>query len=153
MRTGIHIAARATTSRISEFDSHSVMNVPVPRLRNSGGAPPPGFSSISNATPPQIKPVVSVTMTSGTRETMTISPFTAPIAAPAIKTAIARNSASPKLAFLIVLAASTFATAMTDPIDRSMPPEMTTTACAAAAKANGNAAIATDCESNESNFG
>ena len=52
-----------------------------------------------------------------------------------------------------MLAASTFATAMTDPIDRSIPPEITTTACAAAAQANGNAAIATDCASNESNAG
>ena len=42
---------------------------------------------------------------------------------------------------------------MTDPIDRSIPPEITTTACAAAAQANGNAAIATDCASNELNAG
>ena len=79
--------------------------------------------------------------------------MTAPIAAPAIRIATASKSASPKLASFIVLAASTFATAMTDPIDRSIPPEITTTACAAAAQANGNAAIATDCASNESNAG
>src|ERR1700735_3140481 len=42
---------------------------------------------------------------------------------------------------------------MTDPIDRSIPPEITTTARAAAAHANGNAAIARDCASNESNRG
>ena len=117
------------------------------------GAPPPGFSRISSATPPQMKPVVSVTMTSGTRETTTRSPLIAPIAAPAARIATASKSASPKLASFIVLAASTFATAMTDPIERSIPPEITTTACAAAAQASGNAAIATDCASNELNVG
>ena len=140
-------------SKTRELDSHSVMSVPVPRLRNSGGAPPPGLSSIKSATPPQMKPVVSVTMTSGTREIITSSPLTAPIAAPATRIAAASASASPKLALLIVLAASTFATAMTDPIERSIPPEITTMACAAAAQASGNAAIATDWASNKLNVG
>ncbi len=153
MRTGIQMSATATTSRTSELDSHSVIRVPVPRFANSGGAPPPGFSRISSATPPQMKPVVSVTITSGTRETMTRSPLTAPMAAPAARIARASHSASPKLASFIVRAARTFATAITDPIDRSIPPEITTTACAAAAHANGNAAIATDCASNELNRG
>ena len=40
---------------------------------------------ISSATPPQMKPVVSVTTTSGTREQTTIRPLIAPIAAPATK--------------------------------------------------------------------
>ena len=75
-----------------------------------------------------MKPVVSVTMTSGTRETMTRNPLIAPMAAPAAKIANASQRDWPKLASFIVLAASTFATAITDPIDRSIPPEITTTA-------------------------
>ena len=75
MRTGIQIAARATTSRISELDSHSVNERAGAEIEEFGGAPPPGFSRISSATPPQMKPVVSVTITSGTRETTTRSPL------------------------------------------------------------------------------
>jgi hypothetical protein len=39
-------------------------------------------------------------------------------------------------------------TPISDPIERSIPPEMTTTACAHAAKANGSASIASDWTSN-----
>ena len=53
----------------------------------------------------------------------------------------------------MVLAASTLATAMTDPIERSIPPEITTTVCAAAAKASGRAPIASDCRSKSENWG
>ncbi len=54
------------------------------------------------------------------------------------------SSDSPKLASSNVAAASTFITAITDPTERSMPPDITTTVCAAAANANGIAPIAKD---------
>ena len=66
-----------------ELDSHGVNSVPVASARNPSGAPPPGFSRISNATPPRMNPVLSVTITSGTRDTTTRRPFTAPTKAPA----------------------------------------------------------------------
>ena len=128
-------------------------SVPVASLRNSCGAPPPGFSRISSATPPQMNPVASVTITSGTRENTTSTPLTAPTRAPATGSTTESTSDSPNPASSIVLAASTLATAITEPIERSMPPEITITACAAAAKASGSAAIASDCASNESKLG
>ncbi len=99
---------------------------------------------INSATPPQMKPVVSVTTTSGMREKTTIRPLIAPWAAPATMISTASNKDSPKLAFSIVAAARTLETAMTEPIDRSMPPATTTTVCAAAANASGRAPMASD---------
>ena len=42
----------------------------------------------------------------------------------------------------------TLTSAIIDPIERSIPPEMITTACAIAANANGSASIASDWTSN-----
>ena len=82
-----------------------------------------------------MKPVVSVTTTSGTREKTTISPLSAPCAAPAIRMSSAEQQCLAEAWHArIVRAASTLATAISEPIDRSMPPEITTTACAVAAK-------------------
>ena len=106
-----------------------------------------------SATPPQMKPVVSVATTSGTREKTTMRPFTAPIAAPARRTATARSRDCSKHAFSIVRAARTLATAIMDPIERSIPPAITTTACAAAAKASGSAPIASDWRSKSEKVG
>ena len=100
-----------------------------------------------------MKPVVSVTMTSGTRDSTIDSPLIAPTTPPVTNTSAARASERSKLAFSIVLAARTLQTAIIEPMERSMPPEITTIDWAAAAKASGSAAIATDCASNELKLG
>ncbi len=99
---------------------------------------------MSNATPPQMKPVVSVATTSGMREKATTRPFSNPWPAPATNTRIESASDWPKVACCITLAERTFDTAIIEPIERSMPPLMTTIACAAAASASGRAPSAKD---------
>ena len=153
LRKGIQTIAKEAASRIIELDSQGVNSVPVASARNASGAPPPGFSRISSATPPQMKPVLKVTITSGTRDTTTRRPLIAPTRAPAQRIATASPSAWPNPASSIVLAASTFETAITEPMERSMPPEITINACAAAAKASGSAAIASDWASKELKLG
>jgi hypothetical protein len=83
--------------------------------------------------------VVSVATTSGMREIATTTPFANPAAAPHASTTSDHASDCWKVACCIRLAESTFATAICDPIERSMPPLMTTIACAAAASASGSA--------------
>ena len=134
--------------------SQVVNSVPAPRLRNSGGAPPPGFSMMSSATPPQMKPDVKRRHDVGnTREHDDQAVQSADRGAGEQAPPPPAPATAPKLAFSIVLAASTLATAITDPIERSMPPEITTTVCAAAAKASGSAPIASDCKSKSENSG
>ena len=99
---------------------------------------------MSKATPPQMNPVVSVATTSGMREKATTRPFTNPAAAPAISTTIERAKDWRKSACCMRLAERTFDTAIIEPIERSMPPLMTTIACAAAASASGKAPSAKD---------
>ena len=57
----------------------------------------------------------------------------------------------PKLAVSISEAASTLITATITPSERSMPPEMTITDCAIAAKASGSAPMTIVLRSNEVN--
>ena len=45
-------------------------------------------------------------------------------------------------------AETTLTSPISEPIERSIPPEMITTACAIAANAKGSASIASDCTSN-----
>src|SRR5258708_30353397 len=104
---GIKIGLTATTSSTSALGNQDVNNVPVPRLRNSCGAPPPGFSRMTSATPPQMNPVVRVATTSGIRDVITIRPFNAPMTAAATRTATATSKDCPKLAFSMPPAATT----------------------------------------------
>ena len=99
---------------------------------------------MSNATPPQMNPVVSVATTSGMREKATTRPFSKPWPAPAISTTMERANNWLKVACCIRLAERTLETAIIEPIERSMPPLMMTIACAAAASASGKAPSARD---------
>jgi hypothetical protein len=91
-----------------------------------------------------MKPVVRVATTSGIRETATLSPLRNPAAAPQISTSSDHASDSLKVACCIRLAERTLATAICEPMERSMPPLITTIACAAAASASGSAPSASD---------
>jgi hypothetical protein len=53
---------------------------------------------------------------------------------------------------IMYFADSTFTRLISDPTERSIPPEMITTDCAIAANASGNASIASDCTSNDPQF-
>ena len=137
--TGNHTIATAATSSRRALGNHGATSVPAARLRNPSGAPPPGFSMISNATPPQMKPVVSVTTTSGMRDTTTVAPLIAPARAPTPRMPSASNRAWGVSTRCMLLAASTLATAICEPIERSMPPVTTAKVWAAAAKVRGSA--------------
>ena len=93
-------------------------------------------------------------MMSATFVTVMISPVSAPAsAAPRISTieitiASRKLTASPVVASNMYFAERTLTRPISEPIERSIPPEMITTACAIAANANGSASIASDCTSN-----
>ena len=91
-----------------------------------------------------MNPVVSVATTSGMRDSATTTPLASPCAAPTPSTSNEMSSDCPKLAWCMRLADNTLAMAICDPMDRSMPPEMTTMACAHAASASGSAPSASD---------
>ena len=92
-------------------------------------------------------------MMSATFVTVITRPVSAPAsAAPAISTSAitiaSRNeTASPVVASNMYFAERTLTRPIIEPIERSIPPEMITTACAIAANANGSASIASDCTS------
>ena len=116
---------------------HSLKTTPVPSAWYSSGEPPPGVRMISSATPPQTNDMASVTTMSGTPVITHRPPLIAPIATP---TSMSPNTISSEVAKLwpsISDAARTLMTATMTPSERSMPPEMTITAWAIAAKASG----------------
>ncbi len=89
-------------------------------------------------------------MMSATFVTVMIRPVSAPAsAAPRMRTneitiASRKLTASPVVASNMYFAARTLTRLISEPIERSIPPEMITTACAIAANANGSASIASD---------
>ena len=72
---------------------------------------------------------------SGTRVTTIRMPLSAPSARPISSTRGTMTSAASSLAPSIARAAVTLVSAIIEAIERSMPPAITTTACAAVAKA------------------
>ena len=98
-------------------------------------------------------------MMSATRVTWMIRPVNAPAsAAPAIRTSAITIPRWNETGSAVAASASQYFAERTltrliiEPIERSMPPEMITTACAIAAKANGIASITSDCTSNWPQF-
>ena len=75
----------------------------------------------------------------------------APITTPTSMSPNAISSDIAKLSFSISDAASTLMTATITPSERSMPPEMTITACAIAAKASGRPPMTIVLRSNDVN--
>jgi hypothetical protein len=86
--------------------------------------------------------MASVTTMSGTRLTTTSTPLTVPIATPMASTSSTTSTDPSGLASTSNTAAITFVSAITEPIERSIPPEITTIACPTAANATGSAAMA-----------
>src|SRR4051794_19592760 len=132
-----------TASRItSAFGSQAVPTVStVTRFWYLTGAPPPGTSSTASATPAQTKSMASVTMMSAIRVTWMTKPVSAPARNPnttsTSETTIARRNVpgvaaeptaeSPRLVTMY-FAARTLTSAIIEPTERSMPPEMITIA-------------------------
>ncbi len=78
---------------------------------------------------------------SGTRLMTTRKPLISPMTMPMSRTSSTTGTDSSG-ALRRSTAEITFVSAMTEPIDRSIPPEITTIACPAAANATGREAIA-----------
>ena len=86
---------------------------------------------------------------SGTRESTIREPVNAPAAADPTSKSAAKPSASRRLMCTMYFAATTLTRLISEPTERSMPPEMITTDWAIAANASGRASIASDCTSKE----
>ncbi len=109
--------------------------VPTIRFFSHSATPPPGAPSTRSAAPCSTNSVASVTTMSGTRVTTIRMPLSAPSANPIASTKGTTKSAYSSLAPAIMEAAVTLVSAIIAATDRSMPPAMTTTVCAATAKA------------------
>ncbi len=104
--------------------------------------PPPGVRSTMSASPAQTNDIASVTTMSGTRVMTTSEPLTAPSSRPSARTPRTTMTPNSSLWPFIWEAATTLVNAIIDPIERSIPPEITMIACAAAASASGRTELA-----------
>ena len=131
-----------TASTINAFGSHSLTSGPEMIAISHGAAPPPGVLRMRSAAPAHTNDIASVTTMSGTLVTTMRPPLMAPTASPSRRTptTTATPNASPWP--FIKTADVTLARAITDPTERSIPPEMTTIAWATAANAIGRIEIA-----------
>ena len=108
--------------------------VPTISALSHSAAPPPGEARISSASPCSTNSIASVTTMSGTRVMTMRKPLNAPRQKPSPSTSGMTTNANSSLAPLISTAAVTLVTAIIEAIERSMPPAITTIACAATAK-------------------
>ena len=81
---------------------------------------------------------------SGTRVSTISEPVNAPAAADPSRRSAPKSSAFRKPMSIMYLADTTLTRLISDPTERSIPPEMITTDWAIAAKARGSASIASD---------
>ena len=137
--------ATITTSTIAAFGIHGFPKGPITRFRSHGDAAPPGASRTSRAQPAHTNDMASVTTMSGTRVMTTRAPLVVPITTPRSNTPTTTPTPNASLWPSIRLAAMTLVSAMTEPIDKSSPPAMTTTAWATAANARGRIEIPRPC--------
>ncbi len=128
-RMGSQRTAKASTRISSAFGNQCVVTVSsVTMFWKAIGTPPPGTSSTASAAPAQMKSMASVTMMSAIRVKTMMRPVSAP-ARPAHTTSRSENrSASRKLMCTMFFAATTLTRLIIEPTERSMPPEMITTA-------------------------
>ena len=124
------------------FGIHSLPSGPVARSLSHFAAPPPGAFRTSRANPAQTNPIARVTTMSGTRVTITRPPLTAPSTIPRPSTSSTTTMANSSLWPFIIVAETTLVSAIIDPIERSIPPLITTMACATAASARGRIDVA-----------
>ena len=147
--------ATTTSSTISarghEFARRTTLS---PSSRNQPATLPPGRGRTSSAAPPQTNDIASVTTMSGTRVQTTSSPLTTPEREAHEPGRAARRRPRPRAGpAASARAAVTFVSAIIEPIERSMPPEITMIACAAAASPSGSAPFASVSRSNAPNYG
>src|SRR5918999_513706 len=145
---GTQMMSSATKTATAAFGIDVEPTLPSARSEKSSGTPPPGISMIQSATPCHTNSIPSVTTMSGMRVSVMICPVKVLASAVSRSSRSENASAWRKLMSSMCFAESTFMTPISEPIERSMPPEMTTTACAMAAKHSGNASIASDAMSN-----
>ena len=115
---------------------------PVTMLRIQSADPPPGVCRTTSAAPAQTNDIASVTTMSGTRVMTTRAPLMMPRIRPRTRTPRTTGTANASGWSFMSTAAVTLVSAIIEPIDRSMPPEMTTMAWATAAIASGSAPMA-----------
>ena len=134
--------ATMTASTTMAFGNHGVPRGPEMIDISHGAAPPPGVFRMSSAVPAQTNDIASVTTMSGTFVTTTRAPLIAPTTSPSPRTATTTPTPNRSPWPFIRTAEVTLASAIIEPTDRSMPPEMTTIVWATAANAIGRIAIA-----------
>ena len=136
------MTATIATSTTAACGIHSLPNEPLTRFMSHVAEPPPGVGSTSNAQPAHTKDIARVTTMSGTRVRTIRLPLTAPSATPRRSTP--RTTATPNSSDwpFMRTAATTLISAIIEPIERSIPPAMTTMAWATAASARGRTEIA-----------
>ena len=133
-----------TSSTTNAFGTHSVNSPPAGSVLSQSAASPLGVLRTSSAAPAHTNDIASVTTMSGTRVMTTRPPLMTPSTTPSARVAATATMPNSSLAPVMSTAAVTFVSAIIEPIDRSMPPAMTTTAWATAAKATGSAARASE---------
>ena len=132
------MTATMTSRTTAAFGTHGLTNGPAASPMSHGAAPPPGEFRTRSAKPAQTNDMARVTTMSGTLVMTTRPPLTAPRARPRSSTPTTTTMPNSSLWPCISEAAITLVSAIIEPIDRSMPPEMTTMAWATAASASGS---------------
>ena len=139
---GIQITATMTTRTTADFGSQSVTSEPRTSSLSQSEAAPPGAALTRSAKPAQTNDMARVTTMSGTFVKTITTPLTPPTSRPMASTSSTTPIPNSPLWPFISEAQTTLVSAICDPIERSMPPLMTTTACATAARASGRTPIA-----------
>ena len=129
----------------ADLGIHSLTRDPMTRSLSHPEAAPPGAARTSSAKPAHTNDIASVTTMSGTLVRTTRAPLTAPSTRPRASTPTTTTTPNSSLWPFICVAQTTLVSAIIDPMERSIPPPMTTTACATAASASGNPPIARFC--------
>ena len=141
---GSRSTATMTSSTIAALGIHSMPSEPDDEVASAtGGADRPARSSTSSAQPAHTNDIASVTMMSGTRVTTTRPPLMAPRTRPRSSTPTATTDAELRALALHRRPRQRRSSAPScEPIERSIPPEMTTIAWATAARASGRTEMA-----------
>ena len=141
-RSGIQITPtmtrRTTSARGMKSSPREPFTIPV----SQSADPPPGEGSTTSAAPAHTNDMASVTTMSGTRVITTRAPLMPPRMSPRTRTPRTTGMAKASDWSFMRSAAVTLVRAIIEPIERSMPPEMTTMAWATAAMASGMAPTA-----------
>ena len=136
------MTATTTIRTIADLGIHSLTRDPRTRSLSHSEAAPPGAPRTSSAQPAHTNDIARVTTMSGTLVRTTRAPLIAPSTRPRASTDRTTTTPHSSLWPFIAVAQTTLVRAIIDPIERSIPPPMTTTAWATAASASGSPPMA-----------